>query len=1078
MDNYKIRSFCLAFLILAVFSSALYAGPELSPEEKKWLKENGDNIILLYNTEFPPIEFESREGEFIGLGADIIAETEKILDIRFIKIPSHDWNDHLAKLKSGECAVAPTIVSTKERQEYSFFTNPYAVAPVVIITNKSLKGDLELSGMGGLKIAVVGGFATETYIRAIADNRFDIHTVSNVHEGLRMVSFNEVDAFIENLAVAAYYIELEGIPNLRVAGSTDYSFAWSIGISREYPLLYSAVQKAFDNIPGDRLKAIRNKWIKLDIGQGISPETLRLIYTIAVFSFILLISLAVVSYILKLKLAEKVAKLKKAQQEILRHAEVLKLATENTQAIVWDYYAGGERTLINQKDFSVHNIQNKERQMSMGDVFSNVYPEDMPRVKKALADYGDSDGSHVYEIEYRQCLPGSPCYWHLSKGKAIEWDDKGRPVRIVGVDINIQGIKEVQEKTELSEARFRAIFENAPYPIMINSLQDLSYIDANSTFLDNQGISKEDLAQLKITDFIPDFENIMGEFLDRVLKEGLVLNREVRVLRNDNTMGTAFLSSILVEIHGQRQILSMIVDVTKEKQAIEALQISEGKLRSAFSAMTDMIIVLDRHGNYIEIAPTNAEPLYMPPDEVLGKSIREVFPGDTSDRVIEAVRRALSENRPAFLEYDITVEDKRFWFISSISPLTADSVIWVSRDITNRKTAEIEREKLQDRLLQRQKLEAVGILAGGIAHDFNNMIGAIIGHAELAINALEKESPVIRNLDRILYAAERSANLTQQLLAFARKQAITPVIFDLNESIENILKMIRRLIGEDIELSWLPGSGSCHVCMDPSQFDQILINLCVNARDAIKGTGNISIETEAVSFDEKYCRIHADVSPGRYVMLMVSDNGCGIREEDLVHIFEPFFTTKGVGQGTGMGLATVYGIVKQNEGFITVESRPGKGTAFNIYIPRAKKDAESAGESSREYIPRSRGETVLVVEDDPTFLEFVILMLKELDYTVMSAKNPDDAIKILEHDKFCGIDMVITDIVMPGMSGKDMVERIIRILPGARYLFMSGYTADVIAHKGVLEKGINFIPKPFSLHQLAIKIREILDEEV
>jgi PAS domain S-box-containing protein len=405
---------------------------------------------------------------------------------------------------------------------------------------------------------------------------------------------------------------------------------------------------------------------------------------------------------------------------------------------------------------------------------------------------------------------------------------------------------------------------------------------------------------------------------------------------------------------------------------------------------------------------------------------------------------------------------------------TAYQNVQQARFIAERKQAEAEREKLQAQLLQSQKLEAIGILAGGVAHDFNNMLGAITGYAELTLNKMDPEDPFRKNLEKILDAARRSANLTRQLLAFARKQTIAPVILDLNDSVEAVLKMMRRILGENIDLLWMPGQGSYPVRMDPSQLDQILVNLCVNARDAIEDVGRVTIETATVSLDETCHKAHAYLVPGEYVLLAISDDGCGMDRKTLEHIFEPFFTTKGVGRGTGMGLATVYGIVKQNHGFINAYSEPGKGTTFRVYIPRQAGGVTEAKTMVPEDIPRSRGETILIVEDDPTLLEMSAMLLEQLGYTVIPAATPTEAIHIAQttHPE---IHLLITDVIMPEMNGRDLADRIRAIRPGAKHLFMSGYTANVIAHQGVLDEGVNFIQKPFSVKDIAAKVRQVLD---
>lgn len=397
------------------------------------------------------------------------------------------------------------------------------------------------------------------------------------------------------------------------------------------------------------------------------------------------------------------------------------------------------------------------------------------------------------------------------------------------------------------------------------------------------------------------------------------------------------------------------------------------------------------------------------------------------------------------------------------------------RDITARKQSEQEQEKLQVQLLQSRKMEAIGQLAGGVAHDFNNIIQTILGYSEIALELADPEGKLRDYLLEISKTATRSAELVHQLLAFARKQTIKPQVLDLNETVEGLLKMLRRLIGENIELIWKPRQDTWPVKVDPTQVNQILVNLAVNARDAIPGVGMLTIETRNAVIDETYCHSHAICAPGDFVMLMVSDNGVGMDQETLSHLFEPFFTTKELGKGTGLGLATVYGIVKQNNGFVNIYSEPGRGTTFKVYFPRVM--AESAVttlSNTRILIPGT--ETVLLVEDDAALLELGKDILENQGYTVLTASAPTMALTLLQQHKE-HVDLLITDVIMPEMNGRELQQKIQAHFPGIKTLFMSGYTADIIAHHGILEAGIHFLQKPFSIHTLKTKVREVLDEE-
>lgn len=397
------------------------------------------------------------------------------------------------------------------------------------------------------------------------------------------------------------------------------------------------------------------------------------------------------------------------------------------------------------------------------------------------------------------------------------------------------------------------------------------------------------------------------------------------------------------------------------------------------------------------------------------------------------------------------------------------------QDISINRLMEEEQASLQAQLQQAQKMESVGRLAGGVAHDFNNMLGVILGNLQLAMESVDPESSLHDDLTEIQVAAERSADLTRQLLAFARKQTIAPKKLNLNDTIEGMLKMLQRMIGENILLVWRPMTDLWNVKMDPSQIDQMLTNLCVNARDAIEGHGVVTVETSNIAFDESFCADHPQYTPGEFVKLAVSDDGCGMNEMLLSQIFEPFFTTKGVGEGTGLGLATVYGAVKQNDGFIIAASTVGQGTCFNIYLPRHTADTENA---QMEYAmaPIVGGqETILLVEDEPAILRMTKLMLQRSGYTVISSTTPSHAIRLAE--EYSGeIQVVLTDVVMPEMNGKDMVNELISHYPDIKRIFMSGYTADIIADQGKLDIGEYFIQKPFTNRDLNAKIRQALAE--
>jgi PAS domain S-box-containing protein len=461
--------------------------------------------------------------------------------------------------------------------------------------------------------------------------------------------------------------------------------------------------------------------------------------------------------------------------------------------------------------------------------------------------------------------------------------------------------------------------------------------------------------------------------------------------------------------------------------------------------------------------------------------VEGVYPDDLQ-RCVDIYTTAFDRREKFSMEYRLRRYDGEYRWISDDGCPRYDSngafigYIGHCLDINDRKEAEEENAKLGAQLQQAQKMEAVALLAGGVAHDFNNMLGVIIGHAEMALDKIDPTLPYRADLESIQIAAKRSADITRQLLTFARKQNIQPKLLDLNETLEGMLKMIRRLIGENINLVWLPGTGLWPVMADPSQIDQILANLCINARDAIAGIGTIIVETANSTFDETYCTAHPEFLPGEYAQINVTDNGCGMDQLTMIHVFEPFYTTKTVGKGTGLGLATVDGAVKQNKGFINVNSQPKKGTTFSVFLPRYGGEAEQELIAGIVNSPARGHETILLVEDEVTILAMTKRMLQGLGYTVLPASTPGEAIRLAS--EFAGeIHLLLTDVIMPEMNGRTLSEELLRIHPRMKCAFMSGYTADIIAQQGVISKGVCFIQKPFSMAILAATLRELLGSE-
>jgi PAS domain S-box-containing protein len=530
-------------------------------------------------------------------------------------------------------------------------------------------------------------------------------------------------------------------------------------------------------------------------------------------------------------------------------------------------------------------------------------------------------------------------------------------------------------------------------------------------------------------------------------------------------------------------VVVMHVNITESVLAKNALRNMTLELEAAVSAYRqvlgnslDVICTIDEAGRFVQVSEASKDVWGFEPDELIGRRYLELVHPDDWDKTTIAATTIMSgiatsdfDNR--YVRKDGTTVD--IMWSANWSEIDK-SMFCVARDVSQIKQAERALEQSAEQLRQAQKLESVGRLAGGIAHDFNNMLTAIQGYSELTLRRLEDDDPLRRNIEEILKAGDRSAALTRQLLAFSRQQILQPVVLDLNVVITDTVKMLQRLIGEDVQLVAVLNPKAGRVKADAGQVSQIIMNLAVNARDAMPTGGKLTIETANTTFDEEYAWQHVGVISGEYVMLAISDTGTGMSAETQQHIFEPFFTTKEVGKGTGLGLATVYGIVKQSGGQIWVHSEMGGGTTFKIYLPRVTEEvAEEETKHPSDGLLRG-SETILLVEDEEMVRMLAHRILEECGYTVLEAGNGAQALALC--DKHEGhIDMLMTDVVMPHMGGRELAERMAQMYPEMRILFTSGYTDDAVVRHGVIETGMNFIQKPFTPDGLAQKVREVLD---
>ena len=707
------------------------------------------------------------------------------------------------------------------------------------------------------------------------------------------------------------------------------------------------------------------------------------------------------------------------------------------------------------------------------------------KVHQALVDLIEK--GKPYNLEYDILTKSDNRLKTIASIAELEKDAAGNPVKVSGV---VQDITE-QKKAEKSRKKYekdlenrnffiQTVLDNLPIGLAVNYINEGTATYMNKKFEEIYGWPKQQLKN--IAEFFhkvyPDQEyreKLMKQVLQDIESgdpERMVWER-MEITREDGEK--RIISAKNIALYEQNLMISTVQDITDRKRAEKALRHNHEMLK-----LTEAMANIGSWEWDVQHDRTNwSEELF----RIFGRNPAggappfaeqsELYDNGDMQRLKDVVEICVKQGKSYEIELKAIRPDNEIRHCISRGQPQYDENGEVSR-ITGSFQDITERKNLQNQLLQAQKMESVGRLAGGVAHDFNNMLGVILGHTELALLQADENHDLYSDLIEIQKAAKRSADVTKQLLAFARKQTISPRQLDLNDTVESMLNMLRRLIGENIDLVWQPASDLWPVKMDPSQIDQILANLCINARDAIAGVGKLTIETGIKTFDEEYCNENFGFIPGDFVMLAVSDNGCGMDKCTLENLFEPFFTTKEVGKGTGLGLATVFGIVKQNNGFINVYSEPGQGSTFKMYLPRIAEE-----EGADNVVPEKKAvvtgtETILLVEDEPSILKMTQIILKRNGYTVLPAASPSEAMeKATNHSG--SIDLLMSDVVMPEMNGRDLAAKVKALRPDITLLFMSGYTENVIVHQGVLDAGVAFIQKPFSMADMTKKVREVLD---
>ncbi|MDQ7784159.1 MAG: PAS domain S-box protein [Desulfomonilaceae bacterium] len=738
---------------------------------------------------------------------------------------------------------------------------------------------------------------------------------------------------------------------------------------------------------------------------------------------------------------------------------------------VFEVDRAGRLTFANSKGLEVlgYSREDLDGGMHVGEFIAlEGRPRALDYLRRVLA--GGPRGGREYEA-LRKDGSTFPALVHAAPIK------RGEEVTgIRGVMVDLSAYKHAEEALRESEERLRTAWETSPDAFSISRLDDGVYVDVNKGFSDLSGFSREEVlgrSALDLTLWSEPSDRL--PLVARLRDKGFVKNFETKLRHKNGELRTVLMSAGLMTLHGKPHVLALTKDIEDLMQAREAVARSEEIFRKCFETRLVGMALTSSDMAWVYVNDRMCEILGHTRDELFLTKWPELTHAEDLESDLEQYRRLLAGKIEGY------VLDKRFVRKDGSVVHTTCHVGCIRRsngevehivahvhDITDRK-------HLEEQLLQAGKMEAVGQLAGGLAHDFNNILTAILGYCSLLSHELPKEGPAADKVHQVKLAARKAADLTRQLLAFSRKQVLDVRTTDLNEIVSDTGGLLRRLIGEDVDLIVALDESAGPVQADQVQVQQILMNLVVNARDAMPKGGKLTIETANAVLDDDYARMHPEVRSGGYVVVAVSDTGKGMDPQTLSRIFEPFFTTKEKGVGTGLGLATVYGIVKQHQGHISVYSEPDRGTTFKVYFPQVEASPDSTALSG-DVEPRPSGrETVLVVEDEESVRNLVCEALTVLGYRTFSASDPGEAIEICR-THFGPIDLLLTDVVLPDMDGRTLFNTLSATRSDLKVLYVSGYTENFIVHHGVLEKGVHFLHKPFDIDGLARMVRKTIDD--
>ena len=757
---------------------------------------------------------------------------------------------------------------------------------------------------------------------------------------------------------------------------------------------------------------------------------------------------------------------KHAEQALRAREAKLEAAQRMAHLGHWERGLADRRVAWSEEMFRIFGLDPRQPPLSIPQLLALVEPEDRPRVEEALA------GDACYELEYRLVRPDGAKVFVHSRGD-VERDEAGRPVRLFGTVQDITRRRQAEERLRVIEARFRTVMEHSTDALFLIDGEG-AILEVNTQACTSLGYGRDELVGQHPRLFDADLDEGAMASLGARLDARELVTFDTRHRRKDGTLFPVELRVRPFEEDGRRYALALARDVTERKRAERARLEGHALLKAVVEGTSDAIFVKDRDGRYLMINSTGARHHGLAADAIVGKDDDALFEREVAEATRAADRRVMASGAPEVVRELLVLQGGKRTFLTTRAPYRdaegeVIGTIGIARDVT-------ELERMEAQFRQAQKMEAVGQLAGGVAHDFNNLLTVICGSCDMTLADLPPGDANRELIEDIAQAAGRAASLTRQLLAFSRKQLLESRPIDVNQRLSELHRMVQRLIGEDIEVRLELASDLAWAHLDPGHFEQAILNLAVNARDAMPTGGRLIIETRNDRLTDR-AELPPDVNHGPYVLVAVSDTGHGMDDATAGRIFEPFFTTKGPGHGTGLGLAMVYGFVKQSGGHVEVESQPGRGTTFRLYLPRSSSAPAEQPQRQAERPPVAATETILVVEDEPSIRRLVCRALGAKGYSVLEASNGLEGLELANAHPG-RIDLLLTDLVLPQMSGWELADRVSKSRPGTRALFISGYSAEVATRLGVAAEGTTLLPKPFTPGELVERVGEVLGRRI